>query len=364
MNLQQEIEFKGVKQFFQWWFSELEFLIPTVIKKVFFRPQVQLNFELKDQQLTVTQLAQQSTAAVVKHFPLTEAGQQGFERWISKLRADNVVHCVFKLNPGQALEKTVILPAAAKDNFKQLIGYELARITPFNPQQIYYDAKILTLPDDLQVKVYLVVVPRKVVDQVMGYLKAWQIPVKQVYYTDDSEVTEVIALQCNLLPEKREVPRVNNWQTYSRLGLSALVVLLLATILFFPMLSQQYFLKKVKEDVNADQKSIRKLNYEQSLLKTQIADANLLIAKKKAMPDVLAVLTELTARLDNQTYLVGFVYKESALSIEGYSAAASSLIATLESSTMLKDVHFSSSVKQNKRTGLERFKIKMTVLST
>jgi general secretion pathway protein L len=233
MNLQQEIEFKGLKQFFQWWFSELEFLIPAVIKKVFFRPQIQLNFELIDQQLTVTQLAQQSAAAVVKHFPLTEAGQQGFERWISKLRADNVVHCVFKLNPGQAIEKILILPAAAKDNFKQLIGYELARITPFNPQQVYYDAKILTLPDDPQVKVYLVVVPRKVVDQVMAYLKAWQIPVKQVYYTDASEVTEAVALQCNLLPERRKIPRVSNWQTYAHLGLSALMVLLLATILFF-----------------------------------------------------------------------------------------------------------------------------------
>jgi len=130
------------------------------------------------------------------------------------------------------------------------------------------------------------------------------------------------------------------------------------------MLSQQYALKQVKQNVNSYQKMIRKLNNEQSSIKTKVVHNNQLIAKKKTMPDLLAVLTELTTRLDDQTYLVSFDLTGTELRIEGHSASASSLIATLEASTMLKDVHFSSSVKQNKRTGLERFQIKMTVLTT
>ena len=364
MNLQQEIELKHLNHFFDWWFSELKFMLPAVIRNYFFKAQIQLVFEWVDEQLKVTQYLEQTGEKQVKTFPLTPSGYQKYQDWLSTVSAGKVLNCIFKLNAGQAIEKIVEVPTAAKTHIKELLGYEISRITPFTREQIYYDAQIVSAPKETVVKAYWVAVPRAILDPALERLQGWHIPVKQVCYTDSSLVTKEIALQCNMFPERRKIPKVRNWQTYSQSGLFALVFFLLVTILFFPMLSQQYALKQVKQNVNSYQKMIRKLNNEQSSIKTKVVHNNQLIAKKKTMPDLLAVLTELTTRLDDQTYLVSFDLTGTELRIEGHSASASSLIATLEASTMLKDVHFSSSVKQNKRTGLERFQIKMTVLTT
>ena len=50
---------------------------------------------------------------------------------------------VLELTLEQALCRTVSFPLAAENNLRQVVGFEIDRLTPFNSDKVYYDAKVM-----------------------------------------------------------------------------------------------------------------------------------------------------------------------------------------------------------------------------
>ncbi|WP_157199165.1 hypothetical protein [Methylomonas koyamae] len=81
--------------------------------------------------------------------------------------------CLLRLNPGQALQKRLFLPAAAQENLQQVVGFELDRYTPFSADQVYYAAIVLGKTEFGQIEVLLVLTPKPLLDDYLARCKRW-----------------------------------------------------------------------------------------------------------------------------------------------------------------------------------------------
>ena len=53
-----------------------------------------------------------------------------------------------------------MVPAAARERLRDVLGFEIERQTPFAPADVLYDGRLLQVRDDGQLQVELVVLPR------------------------------------------------------------------------------------------------------------------------------------------------------------------------------------------------------------
>ncbi|NIR61314.1 MAG: hypothetical protein GWO02_18345, partial [Gammaproteobacteria bacterium] len=53
------------------------------------------------------------------------------------------------------------------------LAFEMDRVTPFDPEEIYFDYRVLASDDDARMRVDLLVVPRDEADRAIETLAAW-----------------------------------------------------------------------------------------------------------------------------------------------------------------------------------------------
>ncbi|NLB59405.1 MAG: hypothetical protein GX805_13255, partial [Gammaproteobacteria bacterium] len=63
-----------------------------------------------------------------------------------------------------ALRRPMLVPAAAGDRLREVLGFEIDRHTPFTADEVRHDARVTGRRDDGQLEVELVVLPRAVCD--------------------------------------------------------------------------------------------------------------------------------------------------------------------------------------------------------
>src|SRR4029079_11117302 len=61
------------------------------------------------------------------------------------LRAgESTVGVIVTLPRSQVLRKQIVLPAAVEENLLETLNYDLDRHTPFRPEQLYFDAAVVS----------------------------------------------------------------------------------------------------------------------------------------------------------------------------------------------------------------------------
>jgi len=84
---------------------------------------------------------------------------------------DPMVRTVFCIPAERVLTRTLSLPAAAEDNLRQVLSFEMDRQTPFKADQIYFDSRVLGRDaSGRNLQVELVLLPRAQLDQEIGAL--------------------------------------------------------------------------------------------------------------------------------------------------------------------------------------------------
>ncbi|HSK38229.1 MAG TPA: PilN domain-containing protein, partial [Arenibaculum sp.] len=86
-----------------------------------------------------------------------------------------------------------------------------------------------------------------------------------------------------------------------------------------------------------------------------------LVALKTGRPGVTQLLDEVTRRLPDDTWVVQFALRDGRITLAGFSAAASALVAPLEASALLREVRFGAPVYTDPQVGLERFTLSAMV---
>ncbi len=336
--------------YFDWWLDGLKLLCPAFVRSLLLLDKNALTIELSDNKLTLKHYLFSANMPVDEaEFELNNSLQEESAlNWINS--KNNKPLTVVVLIPRQlVLTKTFNFPAAANNNLKEALGFEISRRTPFSPEQVYFDYSVLEHnKKNNKLKVILAIAPRDEVDSILSKIEQCGIDIDGLSSTDlFPEHTNI-----SLMPEKGDVKKTNNKSVFYYAGVT---ILLFVASLYVPLNKQNQAIEELEMNLNSAKSlaiKLNKLSDEKKLLSERVS---FLADKQNELESNLRVLNEVTRIFPDNTWSTRFSIKNEKLEIQGESAYVSGLIQNLESSKYFENVQFISPTIKNNRTQKEKF---------
>jgi general secretion pathway protein L len=343
--------------FFDWWGSELAFLIPERVKKFFgrSRPTVILRKSNGGVNVTIWGKDRLDDLGV---FPLDEDGAVRREDLWRERPEIQTAEILLDLTPAEALIKRFRLPAATEENLARVTGFELDRLTPFAAEQVYYHGRLIErLPETKQLLVELALTPRSKLDPLLSALAACG------WFPDRVEIDgDPGRRRHQLLPEAYQKRRARLPKLVNA-ALGGLLALLLLVIAVLPIWRDYQRTTELEQELRKVSKVAKEVEALRQDAEKLSREASFVVDKKRTEPALVDVLNELSRVIPDNTWLYGLQYKDRRLVIQGQSPSASSLIAVIEASPYFLNTSFVSPVTKDVTSGFERFQIASEVIN-
>lgn len=339
-------------RFWRWWVGELLSFLPPHWREL---------LEVEDHCLLLVPTSagyQIEAERAGARAPLFELESDARDDWRQQLdtgldEARRDQRRVLVLPEARLLRRSLTLPAAALENLPTVLGFELDRQTPFKPDQVYFDSRVLRHDSGgKQVQVELVVVPRPVLDAELERLGTLAGGLAGVDVID----AHGRRLGVNLLPteQRASLPRT---QPMIQAGLLAATVLLVLFSLGQLVQNRQQAVEQMQAEVENQRERARVVSALRKQLEDAAAAANFLAVQKQTQASMVVLLDELTQALPDDTFLERLSVSGNQISITGFSSQATRLIGTLQDSEQLRDVALNGAIQPDPRVARDRFTI-------
>ncbi|TCO42711.1 general secretion pathway protein L [Dokdonella fugitiva] len=342
--------------FFAWWGRELLACLPARWRAMLSERSESLLLGLDGDELVVwREKAGASTEyARIRRDQPVEAQDAEFRRLRAAIE-DPQVRTVFCIPASRVLARVLSLPAAATDNLRQVLSFEMDRQTPFKADQVYFDSRVLGHDaSGRNAQVELVLIPRAQLDQELGALPPAAAELDAV--DSWSAAPGASRRQTNLLPPEKRTRR-RDMRLPLNLGLAALAVVLLVVNMDESLANRTAALEAMQAEVEKAGNEAKQVAALRKTLADSISGANFLTDKKRKGPLTVALLDDLTRRLPEDTYLERLQIENKQVQLQGQANEAAKLIALLGASPCLGNPGFQGQVQPDARTGKERFQI-------
>jgi general secretion pathway protein L len=263
------------------------------------------------------------------------------------------------LEPGEALTRRVRMPAATEENLRQVVAFEMDRLTPFRAEEVYFDCRVAAREAAAaMIVIQLAVARRELVDAKVQRLRDLGVTVQGVTVRDERGHA---AADLDLLPSEGRDERESVRERYILYGAIAAVVLLLASALLLPVYHKRNaviagfpLVGKARQDAEGTDAIAKELE-------KQVGDYNFLLAKKHSTYPVLALLEEATRLLPDTTWVqqvdIKNVGKTREVQVTGETPSSSKLIEIFEQSKLLQNAATRGTVTRGSQPNTERFQI-------
>lgn len=267
---------------------------------------------------------------------------------------DPSVRTVYCIPAERVLTRVMSLPAAATENLRQVLAFEMDRQTPFKADQVYFDSRVLGHDaSGRNAQVELVLIPRAQLDQELAILPvATELDGVDSWRAAPGEGRR----QTNLLPPEKRARR-RNMRLPLNLGLAALALILLFVNMDESLANRATALESMQAEVDKANNEAKQVAALRKTLADSISGANFLTDKKRKGPLTVALLDDLTRRLPEDTYLERLQIENKQVQLQGQANEAAKLIALLGASPCLGNPGFQGQVQPDARTAKERFQI-------
>ena len=347
-------------RFFRWWLHELSGLLLPGWRSALSNRKRRLVITLSD---TEAQLlyGRGGTLHELGSLPLQGEKTKGARQ----LSPDNLApylsrahEVVLRLPRSGMLRRQVELPLAALENLREVIAIEMDRHTPFNAEEVYFDYRLLSKDTaNKRLIVDLVVVTRTLTDRVLDRLKSWNIDPDRL---DVEGGKSDDGARFNLLPS---LDRARRWRGQKLTVAAAIAVCALLTIaVYLPVQQKQDRLAQFESQLAIAKAEAADTKELSGKIEKLLKRSQFVVRQKHQRPPFAELLTEVTIVVPDDTWIIQLSWRGDRLTLAGYSASPSSLIALLEESEMLSEVQFNSPVTVDQRIGLERFNLSAKVL--
>lgn len=342
-----------LKRFLTWWGRELWALAPAPVRALFAdrRDEVLIRLTPATVELTRGRRDPQTFERSTEPSEL----QATLSRLLSG--EEEPPRAILALPPERVLVRTIQLPAAAEENLRQVLSFEMDRQTPFRADQIYFDQRVAARDTAAkQIKVELALVPRTSVDPELAALAALGVALDGA----DAAAPGEARAGFNLLPAEKRARRRNIWLTIN-LALAAVVVVGLFVVMAQSVSGRAAALEKLRvetERVHTEAKAVAALR---NTLRDAIDGANFLVEKKGARPPLSDLILDVTRRLGNDTWLQRLSLNGDQVQLQGQSKEAAGLITILQQSKLLETPALQGAITPDARTGKEQFLIQAKV---
>ncbi|WP_158700993.1 PilN domain-containing protein [Phytohalomonas tamaricis] len=317
-------------RFFSWWFGELHASLPPRLRQLIERDDEEQTLVWQDGELWMNNPADR------------------------RLYDNNSVmpkHCVILLPARQALVKTISLPAAAAQDLSAALSFEMDRHTPFKASQVYYATHRWPSHSPQSLELVLAVVLRERLDVLLEKLVHLGIHPTAI----DVQTEKDARLGVNLLPPERRKLR-HKPRRLLNVGLTALSVMLLFATLQFWLHNREETLAAMQQEVAHLRSTAHEIDDLRQQLQNDLGATRYLTERKRAIPPLSAVLSELTHCLPPDTWLSNLnIETDGQVRLAGQSQRAGALINELKKCPSLTRAQFQGVIQPDETTGQERF---------
>ena len=254
-----------------------------------------------------------------------------------------------------ALRRELTMPLEVESNLRKSVGYQVARLTPFQPEDVYYDAMVTARDkQQRQLRVELFMVPRKLLDPWLRQLNEhWGGP-------PDTVSVAGVDGELNLLP-RTDRPETHESGSRVKLLLGALVLVLLAVAIALPLVQKWRLVHDLEDRLaEARPRAVAIMEQREEVDKAGQALA-FLKARRMGQGEPLELIEQLSRVCGDDTWLQFVELQGEALRMRGHTNEAVTLTERLNGLPFLNDVHFLSPVTRIQPSGKERFYIEAKV---
>lgn len=250
-----------------------------------------------------------------------------------------------RLPAGMVLCRDVNLPLAAERDLASVLGFEMDRLTPFQPEDIFWSVAGLRRDPVRGLAMTLLITLRAPVEHLLESLAA-----------RDLKPAFIEAPEGRIQLSRRAGPAGRRLL----LGLFGLAALAALACLVIPPIRQQVALDAAQSQIAALQPAAR----EALALRRQLniaASGQSAIAAAQRSGDALQMIAALTAALPDGTYLTDLTLKFGNLTFDGASTNAARLIAILAGVPGFNDPRFVAPVTRAINGEADLFSIRVTL---
>jgi len=344
--------------FWRWWIGELAGLVPERLAALGGAARVPL-VSLSSSELVLLEPASAvGPDARVDLAALDESARRDATRRLLERAGETRARVRLCLEPLESLVRRVRMPAATEENLRQVVAFEMDRLTPFRAEDVYFDGRVVSRDaGGGTILVQLALARREVVDEKMRRLEALGTTVAGVTVRDERGHPADL----ELLPSETLAGRNSAQERYILIGAFALVILLAAAALLVPVYHKREAVMggfPLLDRARSEAESTDNIAHD---LEKQVADYNFLLAKKHSNYPVLALLEEVTHLLPDNTWVqqvdIKSAGKTREVQVSGEAPSSSKLIEIFEQSRLLQNAQTRGTVTRGSQPNLERFMI-------
>jgi general secretion pathway protein L len=263
-------------------------------------------------------------------------------------RAGSAEGITLRLPAEAVLRPRLTLPYAGRDAMLGALGFEIERISPVPPQELYYDYTIASRTQNLA-DLELRLVKRHMLDGHLAACHAAGLTVAAIAFEGDPRMADWRSFPIDRSARIRVL-----LQRYRRIGIIGLAALLLIAVLIGAYERQSAALDAaISASVEAGQRAARveKLKHTITLASTDLGYA----AAQKQSPLLVSVLAELTQILPDGTSVNEMTFDGKTVRITGLSGAAADLIGLIDRSPKFRSARFEAPLVHDQAGNTDRF---------
>jgi general secretion pathway protein L len=351
---------RALLRFFTWWRGELALLVPAKIRH-WWRARARAILLRLTATDAIFERIEEGGSEQILTINLGNGGLIGhrteMDQSLSKAMR-GIPAVTLCLHPEQVLQRTIFLPLAVEENLRQTLTFELDRFTPFKPDQVHFDSRIVDRdPVQRRLTVELAVVKRLVFDQELHRASALGVRIERV-----TVMGGVVGPSdyFNFLPATARMRKPSH-NLRVRLGLLLGAGFLLVVLLAIPIWQKRATAISLLGPLAEAKVAAMEADQRRERLEKLAAEYNFLLDRKWGGNSTLRIVEELTKILNDDTYVNVLEFDRKTVQIQGESGSASTMIELLEASPMFKDVAFKAQLTKMQGIQADRFHIMATL---
>jgi general secretion pathway protein L len=252
-------------------------------------------------------------------------------------------------SPGVLLARPVELPLAAERELGQVLRYEMDRLTPFAPDDLYWGWAVERRDRARgRLHVSLMLAPKAAVEPALAALRR----------AGARPSALEVAGTAHLIPLDPGRPRQERRLRQVLAAAAACCAVLALVAVGLPFALQSVASRKVERRIASLDPTVEETQALRRRIASGAAGAGVLAQQRAATGDALAVLATVTTLLPDTTYLSELTLHGRVLTLTGQSAAAAQLIPELSADPAIRDPAFIAPVTRNETARADQFSIR------
>jgi general secretion pathway protein L len=329
----------------RWWTSELYALLPTKLRTL---------VETNNQQLIVSVAGDELLFQHKKSGQIQDIGRVHTSTCDTRGLSlpDNIRQTILVLPQGKVLSRELTLPLATEKNLREVLSFEMDKLTPFTEDHVYYEYLVTKRrASEKMLCLEIFVVPRDILDDSTTRLESFGLHPDIIipHPADNARQHNV-----NLMPTTNGI---NKGMTAHRLNQSLMVLAVLLSILTLtlPILQKNQVIGSLEKDIRQAMTGASASSQLRQEVEKLITGSKFLVNKKQNEKTMMHLLNEMSRVIPDNTWVNRIDINREEVQLQGQSGSAAGLIALIEESPTFHSAQFRSPITQVARTTQERF---------